>query len=124
MSEKIVFNPKNKMQYYVFQLIGWLIFTILLGLAMSYNESVPNSFYWFLGLNLLFNLLLSHLYRYLILKINWTKGGLGIVLFKLFFSSVLLGIIFSYFTNATNVILNNGEIFKTESLINGFILGS
>jgi len=123
MTKKTKFKLNSRAQYYLFQFTGWWLFTVFLGFSMTYKKEKPLSFILFLIIIFVLNLGISHFYRYLILRTSWMKNALGKVLFKLFFSSLLLGVVFSVLTNVFNYVINKGAVISVNSLLNGFILG-
>ena len=113
-----------RVQYFIFQLLGWGFFVFLIGLFNLSQNGINTPFVLLLLIVFLTNLLISHLYRFYVSKNEWLVKSIGPLLLRILVASVVLGVFFSFSISVTrNVLmslefsyLNWNEIFWSNSL--------
>ncbi len=85
-----------RVQYYVFQVLGWGFFVFLIGLFNLSNNGINTSFILFLLIVFLTNLIISHFYRFYVSKNQWLVKSIGPLLIRILIASGVLGVFFSF----------------------------
>ncbi|MBR9831733.1 histidine kinase [bacterium] len=110
---KIVFKQQNL--YWISQVYGWLIYVVLMGLLNQLNGAELNR-------QLIFNLLvtfslgvlISHIYRELILKLNWLKYQLYKLIPRILVACLVFGTLFFTVHTIISDVLIAGERYIFE----------
>ena len=85
----------NKKKLYWFaQLIGWLVYVLIVGLfnKLSGNDVTTELIVSLFSIYLI-GLSITHLYRAIIIKLNWMRHSVGLLVPRVLLSVILLGII-------------------------------
>ena len=86
---------KKERLYLILQLGGWLIYVIIAFLFASLqNDPINLELITALFLVYIIGISTTHLYRYFIIKLEWTKLNIGNLIPKIFLSIILLSIFF------------------------------
>lgn len=110
-----------KVQYYLFQTIGWGFFVFLIALFNVRENGVSFAFILFLMSIFITNLLVSHFYRYWVNKLNWILKPIGYLLFRILIASILLGVMYSFTFSLSRFIVN--PQISLQLRINDIIFG-
>ena len=111
-----------KIQYFLFQLIGWGFLVALIAVFNVKQEGFSVDLFLFLTSVFFFNLSISHLYRLFVNSRGWLHAKLNVLLFRIGVSSTVLGVVFSVIINTSN-----GIVFETSPRLlslNDWLFGS
>ncbi|MDB4051947.1 histidine kinase [Flavobacteriales bacterium] len=98
-----------RVQYFIFQLLGWGFFVFLIGLFNLSQNGINTPFVLLLLIVFLTNLLISHLYRFYVSKNEWLVKSIGPLLLRILVASVVLGVFFSFSISVTRNVLMSLE---------------
>src|SRR5690606_32685176 len=90
--------------YAILQFTGWGVYTLLTWVNLSQKHSQHLTLYLFLSGLLVFNLLVSHFYRWVIIRQKWVAHSFGRLMLNVFIATLFLGIVFSTGINALNLL--------------------
>lgn len=100
-------NINYKVQYYVFQILGWGGLMALIALFNRNETGFSWSLFLFLTFVFIGNIAVSHFYRLAINEFNWLNNKIQILILKILGASFLLGIVFSVLVNLSSRILTD-----------------
>ena len=111
-----------KVQYILFQSIGWGVLVAIIALFNMNQDDFTFDLMLFLLSIYVLNLIASHFYRQLVNKMEWLHDKLNILWLKMGGSSILLGVIFSMIINSSNQLVFG----STSSLVslNDWLFGT
>ena len=115
-------NLNYKMQYFVFQVLGWGGLMALIAIFNSDETGFTFSLLLFLFVVFFCNVAVSHFYRLIINQLNWLNNRIHVLILKILGASFLLGIIFSIIVNFSTRIISPGSPSLIE--IGDVIFGS
>ena len=111
-----------KVQYIVFQLVGWGFLVGVITLFNIRQDGFSADLMLFLTSVYILNLLVSHFYRLFANKNLWLQDKLNVLWFKIGLSSVILGVIFSLIINSSNWLVFDSS--PTLISVNDWLFGT
>lgn len=103
-----------KVQYYLFQTVGWGILVFFIALINVRENGISFAFILFLTSIFVTNLLISHFYRYWVNRMSWILKPIGYLLFRILIASILLGIMYSLTIYFSKLITNQKNNLQLE----------
>jgi sensor histidine kinase YesM len=101
---------KNKLYWYA-QLLGWLVYVLIVGLfnKLSGNDVTTELVVSLLSIYLI-GLSITHFYRAIIIKFNWMRHSVGLLVPRVLASVIILGVfVYIIQTIVLEVIIANGS---------------
>lgn len=110
--------------YLLLQILGWGIYVGLVGFSLVAKLGFTSSLLLFLSSIWLFNIAQSHLYRLLVIRLNWAANSVSVLLLKVLLSSIVLGVTFAISTTVFNMLFTNFPVkwFDVNNMLSGFFL--
>lgn len=119
-------NSQKLTLYFLFQFLGWGIYTSLVGFSIAGKIGVNLKLVIFLLAIFTYNILISHIFRILSIRFNWFTGNIIWLVVRTVISSLILGFMFSIAINCFNSLINgvNDQWLDINTMITGFFLYS
>ena len=89
-------NNRKRILYWMAQILGWSVLALFIAAWEWYNQLLSIEAVLMLVIQTVLGVLLSHLYRFLVLKSGWLELNFTEILMRMIFASVVFGIAMSF----------------------------
>lgn len=96
--------------YWIFQFFGWFAFVFINAVFIGISNKVNIAEYLSLGLLFVLGIILSHLYRYIIIRYKWLSVKTVALIPRFLLAAILLGFITYAISNVFNALVTHQKI--------------